>query len=32
VVASTPDDFMAFLKREIAKNAKIVKLSGMTAN
>ena len=32
VVGSTPDEFMAFLKQEIAKNAQIVKVSGMSAN
>jgi len=32
VVGSTPDQFMAFLKKEIAKNAQIVKVSGMSAN
>ena len=31
VVASTPDEFAAFLKHEIAQFAKIVKASGMTA-
>jgi tripartite-type tricarboxylate transporter receptor subunit TctC len=32
VVASTPDEFMAFLKKEMATNAKIVQASGMTAS
>ncbi len=32
VVASSPDEFMAFLKREIATNARIVQASGMTAS
>jgi tripartite-type tricarboxylate transporter receptor subunit TctC len=32
VVASTPEQFTAFLKNEMAKNAKIVKASGMTAS
>ena len=32
VIASTPDDFMAFLKKEIATNARIVQASGMTAS
>ena len=32
VVASTPDEFAAFLRREMATNAKIVKASGMTAS
>jgi tripartite-type tricarboxylate transporter receptor subunit TctC len=32
VVASTPEQFTAFLKSEMAKNAKIVKASGMTAS
>jgi tripartite-type tricarboxylate transporter receptor subunit TctC len=32
VVASTPEQFTAFLKTEMAKNAKIVKASGMTAS
>ena len=31
VVASTPDEFAAFLKREMAQFAKVVKASGMTA-
>ena len=31
VVGSTPEQFTAFLKDEMAKNAKIVKASGMTA-
>lgn len=31
VIASTPDEFMAFLKREIATNARIVQVSGMNA-
>ena len=32
VIASTPDEFLAFLKREIATNARIVRASGMTAS
>jgi tripartite-type tricarboxylate transporter receptor subunit TctC len=32
VVASTPDEFAAFLRREIAQFGKIVKASGMTAS
>ena len=32
VIASTPDDFMAFLKKEIVTNARIVQASGMTAS
>lgn len=32
VIASTPDDFTAFLKKEIATNARIVQASGMTAS
>jgi tripartite-type tricarboxylate transporter receptor subunit TctC len=32
VIASTPDEFMAFLKREMEKDAKIVKAAGMTAS
>ena len=32
VVASTPEEFMAFLKQEIATNARIVQASGMTAS
>jgi tripartite-type tricarboxylate transporter receptor subunit TctC len=32
VVASTPDEFMAFLKEEMATNARIVQASGMTAS
>jgi tripartite-type tricarboxylate transporter receptor subunit TctC len=32
IVASTPEQFTAFLKNEMAKNAKIVKASGMTAS
>ena len=32
VVASTPDEFMAFLKKEMATNARIVQASGMTAS
>lgn len=32
VIASTPEQFTAFLKEEMAKNAKIVKASGMTAS
>ena len=31
VVAGTPDEFAAFLKREMAQFAKVVKASGMTA-
>ncbi len=31
VVASTPDEFTAFLKKEMATNAKIVQVSGMNA-
>ena len=31
VVASTPDEFVAFLKKEMATNAKIVQVSGMNA-
>ncbi|MBI3068298.1 MAG: tripartite tricarboxylate transporter substrate binding protein [Betaproteobacteria bacterium] len=31
VVASTPEQFAAFLKQEMAKFAKVVKISGMTA-
>jgi len=31
VIASTPDEFAAFLKTEIAKAARIVKAAGMTA-
>ena len=31
VVASTPDEFATFLKREMAQFAKVVKASGMTA-
>lgn len=31
VVASTPEEFAAFLKSEMAQYAKIVKASGMTA-
>jgi len=30
VIASTPDEFMAFLKKEMATNARIVQMSGMT--
>jgi tripartite-type tricarboxylate transporter receptor subunit TctC len=32
VVASAPEEFMAFLKQEIATNARIVQASGMTAS
>ncbi len=32
VIASTPDEFAAFLRREIATNGRIVQASGMTAN
>ena len=32
VVASAPDEFMAFLKNEMATNARIVQASGMTAS
>jgi len=32
VVASTPEEFMAFLKREMAINARIVQAAGMTAS
>jgi tripartite-type tricarboxylate transporter receptor subunit TctC len=32
VVGNTPEQFTAFLKNEMAKNAKIVKASGMTAS
>lgn len=32
VVASTPEQFAAFLKQEMAKFAKVVKISGMTAS
>ncbi len=32
VVASTPEEFMAFLKEEMATNARIVQASGMTAS
>ncbi len=32
IIASTPDEFMAFLKKEIATNARIVQASGMTAS
>jgi len=32
VVASTPDEFVAFLKKEMATNAKIVQVSGMSAS
>jgi len=32
VIASTPEQFAAFLKAEMAKNAKIVKASGMNAS
>ena len=32
VVASTPDEFTAFLKKEMATNARIVQASGMTAS
>jgi len=31
VVASTPADFAAFLQREIAKNARIIKAAGITS-
>jgi tripartite-type tricarboxylate transporter receptor subunit TctC len=31
VVASTPEQFAAFLKNEMTKTAKIVQASGMTA-
>jgi tripartite-type tricarboxylate transporter receptor subunit TctC len=31
VIASTPDEFTAFLKKEIATNARIVQAAGMTA-
>ena len=31
VVASTPDEFARFLQAEMAKAAKVVKASGMTA-
>lgn len=30
-IAGTPDEFMAFLKKEIAPDARIVQASGMTA-
>jgi tripartite-type tricarboxylate transporter receptor subunit TctC len=32
VIASTPDEFMAFLKKEMATNARIVQVSGMTVS
>jgi tripartite-type tricarboxylate transporter receptor subunit TctC len=32
IVASTPDEFAAFLRKEIATNARIVQASGMTAS
>ena len=32
VVASTPEEFTAFLKKEMATNAKIVQVSGMNAS
>jgi len=32
VIASAPDQFAAFLKNEIEKNALIVEASGMTAS
>jgi tripartite-type tricarboxylate transporter receptor subunit TctC len=32
VIASAPDQFAAFLKNEIEKNARIVEASGMTAS
>jgi tripartite-type tricarboxylate transporter receptor subunit TctC len=32
VVASTPDEFAAFLRHEIAQFAKVVKAAGMTAS
>ena len=32
VIASTPDEFTAFLKKEMATNARIVQASGMTAS
>lgn len=32
VVASTPEQFAAFIKQEMAKFAKVVKISGMTAS
>jgi hypothetical protein len=32
VVASTPDEFTAFLRKEMATNAKIVQVSGMNAS
>jgi tripartite-type tricarboxylate transporter receptor subunit TctC len=32
VVASTPDEFVAFLKKEMTTNAKIVQVSGMSAS
>ncbi len=31
VVGSTPDGFAAFVRKEIANNARIVRASGMTA-
>lgn len=32
VVGSTPDEFAAFIKKEIATNAQIVRASGMTVS
>ena len=32
LVVSTPDEFAAFLQREIAKNARIIKAAGITAS
>jgi tripartite-type tricarboxylate transporter receptor subunit TctC len=32
VIASTPDEFMAFLKKEMATNARIVQVSGMSVH
>ena len=32
VVASTPEEFIAFLKKEMVTNAKIVQVSGMSSS